>query len=64
MMVRYYLDEKAAANLERQLNDEISQLKSIDKDAMNVALGRTMSASDKAAIEIEQLKVVRAAIEN
>jgi hypothetical protein len=64
MMVRYYLDQKAAANLERQLNTEISQLKAIDKSAIDVALGRTMSAADQAAIEVEQLKFVRALIAN
>ena len=62
MMVRYYLDQKAAAKLEQQLSTEIAQLKSIDKSAIDVALGRTMSAADQAAIEIEQSKFVRALI--
>ncbi len=62
MMVRYYLDEKEAINLERQLNSEISQLKAIDKDAVNMVLGKTMTAADRAAVEVEQLKFVRALI--
>jgi hypothetical protein len=56
MIVRYYLDERMAMNMERQLEKELSRLKRIDKEAIDVALGRTMSASDQAAIRILELK--------
>jgi hypothetical protein len=56
MMVRYYLDQKMAVKLEQQLDKELSMLKRIDKEAIDVALGRTMSASDQAAIRILELK--------
>jgi hypothetical protein len=64
MMVRYYLDQKAAAKLDQQLSTEIADLKSVDKDADNMVLGKTMTAADQAAIQIERLKFVRALIAN
>ena len=64
MMVRYYLDLKEIVNLDRELNSEIADLKTVDKDATNMILGKTMTASEQAAIQIEHLKIVRALIEN
>jgi hypothetical protein len=56
MMVRYYLDEKMAVNLEQQLDKELADLKQTNQAAIDAALGRTMSASDQAAIRILELK--------
>ena len=58
MMVRYYLDEKMAVNLERQLDAELADLKQTDQAAIDAALGRTISASDQGAIRILELKNV------
>lgn len=56
MMVRYFLDEKMALNLERDLDGELSHLQRNDQHAIEAALGRTMNTSDLAATEIERLK--------
>lgn len=64
MMVRYYLDINAVVKLERYLEQEIGQLNQINREAIDVALGKTMSAADQAAIMIEELKYARALLNN
>ena len=59
MMVRYYLDQKMAANLQQSLDQELSELKHNDQAAIDAALGRTMSASDQALAQIQQLAAAR-----
>lgn len=56
MMVRYYLDVKAAAQLEERLENEIGYLKERNQEATDAALGKTLSASDQAAVTIAEFK--------
>jgi hypothetical protein len=63
MMVRYYLDQKMAVNLEQHLEQELADLKQTDKDAIDRVLDRTLSATDMAAIQIQELKTVATMLE-
>ncbi len=64
MMVRYYLDEKMAINiqrnLERELSGELARLNQNDQHAIDAALGRTMSASDQAAVFVSAMGAITA----
>ena len=56
MLVSYYLDIKAITNLEENLDYEIDKLKSANREASDVALGKTLSASERNAAHITELK--------
>lgn len=56
LMTRYYLDQHAMTRLQQQLEEEIDESKSISRDAVNVALGKTMSANYRAALSIAELQ--------
>lgn len=59
MMVRYYLDINSAVKAEEHLNQEIVQLKKINRESTEVATGQKMSAMDQAAVMIEEMKFIR-----
>ncbi len=63
-MVRYYLDVKVMTNLEEHLDYEIGKLKQTNQEAINVALGKTMSADTRAALMIEEMKYIRALVKD
>jgi len=60
MMVRYYLDQKAAVKIEQNLETQLADLRQTDKDAIDRVLDRTMSATDQTALKIEQEKTIQA----
>jgi hypothetical protein len=63
-MVRYYLDQSAMTELQQRLEQEIDEQRATSQEAIDVALGKTMSAADQAALQIEQMQFVRALVEN
>jgi hypothetical protein len=58
LMVRYYLDQSAMAKLQQQLEKDIDEQKTISRESMDVALGKTMSAADRTALVIAEMKFV------
>jgi hypothetical protein len=64
MMVRYYLDIKAMTSLEDRLESEVAGLKQTNQEAIDLALGKTMTAAEKVALDIEQMKFVRALLKD
>ncbi len=52
MMVRYYLDERLAVNLERELDKELGTLKENRQEAIDAALRRTTTPSHETAVQI------------
>jgi hypothetical protein len=58
LMVRYYLDQSAMTRLQQQLEEEIDEQKTISRDSIDVALGKTMSAADRTALMIAEMKFI------
>lgn len=56
MMARYYLDLKAIANLEEQLEYDVDRLKETNRQATDVALGLAPTATEQVALQIEEMK--------
>lgn len=56
MMVRYYLDQAAVTNMEKKLQQQLADERDLSREAMDVALGKTLSAFDQAALSIAELK--------
>ena len=61
MMVRYYLDMKYVANLQRDLEIEIEVEQDTRREAIDVALGKVMSAHDYAIMFASEMKFLAAA---
>lgn len=58
MMVQYYLDVKSMLYLEERLENEVTELKRVNREATQVALGNSLSAADGAAVTIEGLRAL------
>ncbi|MBX7165879.1 MAG: hypothetical protein K1X74_05970 [Pirellulales bacterium] len=64
LMVWYYLDQSAATRAEQALETQLAALEGSNQEATNLILGKTLTASEQTALMIEELKFVRALIDD
>jgi uncharacterized protein YeaO (DUF488 family) len=58
-IVRYYLDLNAVNQAQELVEKEIEDLQALDREAIDVILGKTLSADMEAALRLEELKFVQ-----
>lgn len=58
-IVRYYLDLNAVNQAQELVEKEIEDLQALDREAIDVILGKTLSVDMEAALRLEELKFVQ-----